>query len=147
MAEIASPASDPRFLRRHYPHQVQGVVQPDLSAIAAPPLCSIENKAHVWEVNGEPDCAHSSATAYKLRMYYVSAVESFRNAGSRQAAIGLLLPLRWCERWPSIFHSPVSTPCRHYKHQTYPCRRKCLRASPCTSRRRHLFHRRTCHSQ
>src|SRR6266404_1553201 len=25
MAKIASPASDPRFLRRHYPHQVQGV--------------------------------------------------------------------------------------------------------------------------
>jgi len=24
-------------LRRHYPHQVQGVVQPDLSAITAPP--------------------------------------------------------------------------------------------------------------
>jgi hypothetical protein len=37
MAEIASPASDPRSLRRHYPHQVQGVVQLDLSAIAAPP--------------------------------------------------------------------------------------------------------------
>jgi len=27
MAEIASPASDPRSLRRHYPHQVQGVSQ------------------------------------------------------------------------------------------------------------------------
>jgi hypothetical protein len=39
MTEIASPASDPRSLRRHYPHQVQGVVQLDLSAIAAPPLC------------------------------------------------------------------------------------------------------------
>ena len=39
MAEIASPASDPRSLRRHYPHQVQGVVQLDLSAIAAPPHC------------------------------------------------------------------------------------------------------------
>jgi len=37
MADIANPASDPRSLRRHYPHQVQGVVQPDLSAIAAPP--------------------------------------------------------------------------------------------------------------
>jgi len=37
MAEIASPALDPRSLRRHYPHQVQGVVQLDLSAIAAPP--------------------------------------------------------------------------------------------------------------
>jgi len=39
--KIGSPASDPRSLRRHYPHQVQGVVQSDLSAIAAPPLyCS-----------------------------------------------------------------------------------------------------------
>jgi len=37
MDEIASPAPDPRSLRRHYPHQVQGVVQTDLSAIAAPP--------------------------------------------------------------------------------------------------------------
>src|SRR5215211_3796358 len=37
MTEIVSPASDPRSLRRHYPHQVQGVVQLDLSAIAAPP--------------------------------------------------------------------------------------------------------------
>src|ERR1044071_3499913 len=38
IAEITSPASDPRSLRRHYPHQVQGVVQSDLSAMAAPPL-------------------------------------------------------------------------------------------------------------
>src|SRR5262245_26825865 len=37
MAENPSPASDPRSLRRHYPHQVQGVVQLDLSAMAAPP--------------------------------------------------------------------------------------------------------------
>lgn len=42
MAEIASPASDPRSLRRHYPHQVQGVSQSrrrgtGLSAMAAPP--------------------------------------------------------------------------------------------------------------
>src|SRR5204862_7315343 len=43
MAEIASPASDPRSLRRHYPDQVQGVSStfcrtvPGLSAIAASP--------------------------------------------------------------------------------------------------------------
>src|SRR6516165_10469354 len=37
MAENPTPASDPRSLRRHYPHQVQGVVQLDLSAMAAPP--------------------------------------------------------------------------------------------------------------
>ena len=54
---------------------------------------------------------------------------------------------RSCGKWPSIFHSPVSTRFRHYKHQTYPYRRKCLPASPGRSRRRHLFHRRTCHSQ
>ena len=45
MAEIASPASDPRSLRRHYPHQVQGVVQLDLSAIAAPPRFFGTNQA------------------------------------------------------------------------------------------------------
>ena len=45
MAENVSPASDPRSLRRHYPHQVQGVVQLDLSAIAAPPhFYLVENK-------------------------------------------------------------------------------------------------------
>jgi len=52
MAEIVSPASDPRSLRRHYPHQVQGVVQLDLSAIAAPPHSSlVENKTPLCEVN------------------------------------------------------------------------------------------------
>jgi hypothetical protein len=52
MAEIASPASDPRSLRRHYPHQVQGVVQLDLSAIAAPPhFYLIQNKTPLREVN------------------------------------------------------------------------------------------------
>ena len=54
MAEIASPASDPRSLRRHYPHQVQGVVQLDLSAIAAPPHFSlVENKTRLCEVNDQ----------------------------------------------------------------------------------------------
>jgi hypothetical protein len=53
MAESASPASDPRSLRRHYPHQVQGVVQLDLSAIAAPPhFYLVQNKTPLPEVNG-----------------------------------------------------------------------------------------------
>src|SRR5262245_1197308 len=50
-AEIASPPSDPRSLRRHYPHQVQGVVQSDLSAIAAPPHF-LQNRTRNCEVNG-----------------------------------------------------------------------------------------------
>jgi hypothetical protein len=42
----------PRFLRRHYPHQVQGVVQLDLSAIAAPPHFVLrQDKTHPSEVN------------------------------------------------------------------------------------------------
>ena len=59
-----------------------------------------------------------------------SAVERFGNAVSRQAAISLLPALCWCEKWPSIFHSPVSTRFRHCRYQTYPCRRRCLRSSP-----------------
>ena len=52
MAEIASPASDPRFLRRHYPHQVQGVRSAfaDHLSQAAPPHW-IENKTTGSEVN------------------------------------------------------------------------------------------------
>jgi hypothetical protein len=62
-AEIASPASDPRSLRRHYPHQVQGVVQSDLSAIAAPPpLIHSESKARVQQVNNR--CARIVGEQY-----------------------------------------------------------------------------------
>ena len=48
--------SDPRFLRRHYPHQVQGVVRfPDLSAFAAPPLSLGQDKTRWQQVN----CPHN----------------------------------------------------------------------------------------
>jgi len=52
MAEIASPASDPRSLRRHYPHQVQGVVRrSDLSAWRLP-RTRFQNKTGRAQVNG-----------------------------------------------------------------------------------------------
>src|SRR5438477_11954939 len=54
MAEIASPASDPRSLRRHYPHQALGVVQLDLSAIAAPPHSYlVQHRTRATHVNHE----------------------------------------------------------------------------------------------
>ena len=150
MAEIASPASDPRSLRRHYPHQVQGVVQLDLSAIAAPPLCWIENKAGPCEVNDHQNCAQFVRDGLQIwNVIRTRRLKRFRNAVSRQAAILPLLTAKalcWCEKWPTISHSPVSTRFPHCNYQTYPCLRRCLRSSPCTSRRRHLFHRRTCHS-
>jgi hypothetical protein len=76
-----------------------------------------------------------------------SGAKRFGNVVSRQAAIGLLPALCWCGKWPSTSHSPVSKRFRHYRYRTYPCHRRCLRFSPCTSRRRHLFHRRTCHNR
>jgi hypothetical protein len=91
MAEIASPASDPRSLRRHYPHQVQGVVQLDLSAIAAPPhFYLVQNKTPLREVNDRQNCRPSVMDVpANLERNCDSAVETFRNAVSRQAAIGL----------------------------------------------------------
>src|SRR4029453_17790578 len=54
MAEIASPASDPRSLRRHYPHQVQRVRLNDVSAKRLPrSLYLVQNKTRLCEVNDE----------------------------------------------------------------------------------------------
>ena len=146
MAEIASPALDPRSLRRHYPHQVQGVVQLDLSAIAAPP--------HRFSLRIRPGDAKSTTREIAGHAYgrptnveSIRAVKTFEDAVSHQVAIGLLRALCSCGKWPSISHSPVSTRFRHCRYRTYPCRRRCLPPSPCRSRRRHLSHRRTCHSR
>jgi len=58
MAEIASPASDPRFLRRHYPHQVQRVRLNDVSAKRLPRIFFLEqNKTQLWEINNYIRCA------------------------------------------------------------------------------------------
>jgi hypothetical protein len=67
MAEIAGPASDPRSLRRHYPHQVQGVVQLDLSAIAAPPhFYRVQNRTRASEVNDERNRRPSVMAALQI---------------------------------------------------------------------------------
>lgn len=67
MAEIASPASDPRSLRRHYPHQVQGVVQLDLSAIAAPPHFFVDqNKTDTQQVNKACPCRAPVSGAWRF---------------------------------------------------------------------------------
>jgi hypothetical protein len=67
MAQIAGPASDPRSLRRHYPHQVQGVVQLDLSAIAAPPhFYRVQNRTRASEVNDERNRRPSVMAALQI---------------------------------------------------------------------------------
>ncbi len=67
MAEIVSPASDPRSLRRHYPHQVQGVVQSDLSAVAAPPhFYLVQNRTRASEVNDERNRRPSVMAALQI---------------------------------------------------------------------------------
>ena len=58
MTEIASPASDPRFLRRHYPHQVQRVRLNDVSAKRLPRIFFLgQNKTQRWEINSYIRCA------------------------------------------------------------------------------------------
>jgi len=51
MAEIASPARTPRSLRRHYPHQVQGVRLSDVSANRGSPAFMFQNKTGPAQVN------------------------------------------------------------------------------------------------
>ena len=72
MAHIASPASDPRSLRRHYPHQVQGVsgFSPDSQPSGSPALSfSGENRTRANEVNRRhlalqcPDAASAIGSA------------------------------------------------------------------------------------
>src|SRR4030095_16209841 len=53
-ADIPSPASDPRSLRRHYPHQVQGVssITPDSQPLRLPrSLLLGQNRTRASEVN------------------------------------------------------------------------------------------------
>ena len=144
---------DPRSLRRHYPHQVQGVVQPDLSAIAAPPLCesrirpelakSTHRNCRASVSDARPiGSAFGTVTDAKQRPgfptpYNSPALELVRSHPSitTTMAIDRVLALRWCEKWPSISHSPVSTRCLRCKCQRHPCHRTCLRSSPCTSQR------------
>jgi hypothetical protein len=48
----------PRSLRRHYPHQVQGVVPlPDLSAIRLPRSIYFQNKTGSLQVNAMKNCS------------------------------------------------------------------------------------------
>src|SRR5215831_11921433 len=103
MAEIASPASDPRSLRRHYPHQVQGVVQLDLSAIAAPPLLIFQTNTR--SVNDKQIVAVRYGRPINVQSNRGSGVGTFRTAVGHQATIGLLPTLCWCGKWPSISHS------------------------------------------
>ncbi len=68
MAEIASPASDPRSLRRHYPHQVQGVssFSPDSQPRGSPAL--------LFELRIKPGSAKS--TQHLLRTSPRQAAQS-----------------------------------------------------------------------
>ena len=76
MAEIASPASDPRSLRRHYPHQVQGVRLCDVSAKRLPRIFFLgQNKTHASEVNGRTS---SGDVATLLTGIYPPAGASFK---------------------------------------------------------------------
>src|SRR5436190_5373155 len=62
MAEITNPASDPRSLRRHYPHQVQGVSTPAVAGPDSQPLrlprtlLLRQNRTRNCEVNGSDRC-------------------------------------------------------------------------------------------
>src|SRR5438094_4291658 len=62
MADITSPASDPRSLRRHYPHQVQGVSTPAVAGPDSQPLrlprslLLGQNRTRICEVNGSDRC-------------------------------------------------------------------------------------------
>jgi hypothetical protein len=70
MAEIASPGSDPHSLRRHYPHQVQGVrptFAPIISAIAAPPhFFLVQNKTQMCEVNKRTNRRSETAATARI---------------------------------------------------------------------------------
>src|SRR6184192_4391407 len=69
MADITSPASDPRSLRRHYPHQVQGVSTPAVAGPDSQPLrlprtlLLRQNRTRNCEVNGSDRCSPANADA------------------------------------------------------------------------------------
>jgi len=127
MAEIASPASDPRFLRRHYPHQVQRVRLNDVSAKRLPRIFFLEqNKTQLWEINNYIRCA--------FRHNRGNPRAQCLQPNCQRETIPRLVPVsRSCERSPAILPCFSSRQSRRCKFRFGPCRRTCLRRPLCTS--------------
>ena len=143
--------AQPRFLRRHYPHQVQGVrstfVVDHLSQAAPPHLFLVQNKTRQKDVKGG-SAALSDDAKILAAFGCVNLTSSNglldpppefnvaqRRGYSGSIIISLLPPvLRSYERWPSTCPSPSSRPSRRCRCRKRPCPQTCPRPSPCKSR-------------
>src|SRR5438552_8780935 len=97
-------------LRRHYPHQVQGVRLRRLSH-SAPPQYHAELRLE------EPKSTRQSTLRAPCSELLTPSSE-------------LISPLsRWCEKWPSTRPSLVSRRTPHCKYRRRPCHRTCLQPS------------------
>jgi hypothetical protein len=80
---LAMPVRLRTSLRRHYPHQVQGVRLNDVSAIAAPPhLFHFESKTRVGEV--KPQFLHDGHRDHE---------DLWNSDETSRQALGAILPL------------------------------------------------------
>ena len=124
------------FLRRHYPHQVQGVVRffSDLSARRLP-RTSFSVRIRLRRMKSimpnfcrasVPDAWRFTETPYKGR--------SFSQSSIRQV-YQLFLPLYWCGKWRATDRSPVSKRSRRCRSRTYPFHPPSHRSSPYRSQR------------
>src|SRR6266576_2855361 len=139
----------PRFLRRHYPHQVQGVssITPDSQPSGSPAVFLSQNKTRMKDVKGG-SAAPSDDAKILAAFGCVNLTSSKglldpppefniaqRRGYSGSIIISLLPPvLRSYERWPSTCPSPSSRPSRRCRCRKHPCPQTCPRPSPCKSR-------------
>src|SRR6266478_9608533 len=112
MADIASPASDPRSLRRHYPHQVQGVrLTTDVSAIAAPPHCNSKLRPAFAKSKTSRTTDTKEHNVQMTPCPSWTWCEEDRPSGSDRITARLSLALRWCGKSPArrcpLFSRPI----------------------------------------
>jgi hypothetical protein len=141
----------PRFLRRHYPHQVQGVrstfVVDHLSQAAPPHLFLVQNKTRKKDVKG--GSAAPSDDAKILAAFGCVNLTSSKglldpppefNVAQRRGysgsiIISLLPPvLCWCERSGAIRHSSFARSTRRCRSLRRLCLPRWLPPSPGRSR-------------
>ena len=139
--------AQPRFLRRHYPHQVQRVRLTDVSANRGSPALRLQNKTRKKDVKGGSAALSDDAkilaafgcvnlTSSKGLLDPPPEFNVAQRRGYSGSIIISLLPpvLRSYERWPSTCPSPSSRPSRRCRCRKRPCPQTCPRPSPCKSR-------------
>ncbi len=139
----------PRFLRRHYPHQVQGVssITPDSQPSGSPAVFLSQNKTRMKDVKGgsaapsddakilaASGCVNLTSSKGLLdppREFNVAQ----RRGYSGSIIISLLPPvLCWCERSGAIRHSSFARSTRRCRSLRRLCLPRWLPPSPGRSR-------------